>query len=769
MKSNAPIKALSPKPGTPSKKSDKTAKAKKAKIGTNDENASTSQSTLFSPRGGNVAQPMAILSPSPKKASKTQTNKAGSQTLSGPSKGKSLKYDAMDLDGVAASSQHASSSSSQQRQATQDDTTMGDGSMEEGNTTIKAPVPGNKTAVASVTFASEQKQTKTFGIETDRAQSSTVAFATGPASTAAAKNGPMRQVRSSWLTKALGTGSVPITDHSDNMRKSFAAPPRQEPIDFSNLRKSLAPAGTLVSASDAIAPVSSSNAGSKRPSDGADEEDQRPEKFQRAEVQPIRLSHDPKSSQSGFTSTNSQTPAPAPVSQPSSVTQETQTTSVSTVQTLEQTRADRHRSDIHKVTRALDELRERAAAKEAHKQKAALNASSGPRSTLSTGDRNNTTTPGAAPTGGFLKGLGNLGMGLGRSLGLAGTARSAEEEALRLQAELEEDRRAEDEARKELDRLMEELKGDTVEPTEQKADAIEKTDKMEVDPVEDKRDDRASTAEIQDEDMIAVELDEPVVPVERKEHRPTQPIQLFQRTSVPRLPTPPPPTQSAKSQIQLAEHTPVKSAKDVDVFNSTTPAMSPPRRIFNMPSIAVQAGAPIVAPVAAPLPFIQPEPKKQAAVPGQTHAGRMSVDSDQGDDELDEDDVELPELPEPVESDEDDAEEEGDDDENAKEMPAKKMFKSETGTKVSICLENMSAANDEKQQTMSAASSSGSLASLAQSTASLSQSGMFGHASTIAGKTLGFKPAPGHVKSLQLAAAAAKKVSHLSTLPTGQR
>jgi hypothetical protein len=64
----------------------------------------------------------------------------------------------------------------------------------------------------------------------------------------------------------------------------------------------------------------------------------------------------------------------------------------------------------------------------------------------------------------------------------------------------------------------------------------------------------------------------------------------------------------------------------------------------------------------------------------------------------------------------------------------------------------------QKQSTLSASSSSASLASLAQSTASLSQSGMFGHASTIAGKTLGFKPAPGHVKALSMAAAAAKKV-----------
>jgi len=37
--------------------------------------------------------------------------------------------------------------------------------------------------------------------------------------------------------------------------------------------------------------------------------------------------------------------------------------------------------------------------------------------------------------------------------------------------------------------------------------------------------------------------------------------------------------------------------------------------------------------------------------------------------------------------------------------------------------------------------------------------GLLSHASTIAGKTLGFKPTTGPVKSIQLAAAAAKKVS----------
>lgn len=642
---------------------------------------------------------MGIASPVTKKVAKSNNDKSSAAASPVPKTQKTpTKSDAMEIDAVAIpTSQQASSSTSGSKGAAEGDTTLGNGSTDEGNTTIKAPVPEDKSAAASVIFASETTATKIVEVETtEKPQGSAIAIG------ATAKNGPMRQVRSSWLTKALGTGSVPVTDHSDNMRKSFAAPPRQEPIDFSNLRKSLAPAGTLVSAATANnAVASSSNTGTKRPSDGADEEDRRPEKFQKAEVQSIKVTHESKTAQPRSTSTNSQTPAPAPVFRPSSAAQEVhQSSAVSTAQTLEQTRADRHRSDIHKVTRALDELRERAAAKEAHKQKAALNASTGPRSTLSTGDRH-TTTPGPAAAGGFLKGLGNLGMGLGRSLGLAGTAKSAEEEALRLQAELEEDRRAEDEARKELDRLMEELKGDTAEPNEGKETtqagdiATERADQMEVDQVEDDRDVRATTAEIQDEEMIAVELDEPVVQLQHKEHRPTQPIQLFQRTSVPRLPTPPP-VQPDEANVQLVKQTPVKSSRDIDVFESTTPAMSPPRRIFNMPTIAVQSAAPVLAPVVPALPFIQPEPKKQAELPKkqapvvlqneveQATPVPITVDDEEVD-ELDEDDVDLPELPEPVEEDDDKTDEEEDDErEDAKEMPAKKMFKSDNQIKVSV-------------------------------------------------------------------------------------
>jgi len=46
----------------------------------------------------------------------------------------------------------------------------------------------------------------------------------------------------------------------------------------------------------------------------------------------------------------------------------------------------------------------------------------------------------------------------------------------------------------------------------------------------------------------------------------------------------------------------------------------------------------------------------------------------------------------------------------------------------------------------------------ASTSSQLPSSDMIGRASTIAAKTLGFKPSTGPVKSLQLAAAAAKKV-----------
>lgn len=102
-----------------------------------------------------------------------------------------------------------------------------------------------------------------------------------------------------------------------------------------------------------------------------------------------------------------------------------------------------------KVTKALEEIKERNQAKELAKQKAAAAVAA-----AGGGQRSRETTssgPSGSSASGFLRGL-------TKSLGLGGKTESPEEVAERLHRELEEDRRAEAEAQAELDRLMHEDK-----------------------------------------------------------------------------------------------------------------------------------------------------------------------------------------------------------------------------------------------------------------------------------------------------------------------
>jgi hypothetical protein len=288
---------------------------------------------------------------------------------------------------------------------------------------------------------------------------------------------PVRQVRSSWLTKALGTDKVPITAATattstadrDAFRKSFAATSQKPPqVDFSSFRKSLVPAGTLKRKSEV---------GVDEDKDGDDDEETRPEKVIKVDVPattpgavpgavpgaaptaastsasvPARPTFDRQVSrerESIFpvrpTSAPHAVVVPVPATTPGPV-------NAGTADAQEHASADRHRSDIHKVTKALDELRERAREKEAAAKAKAMTlaASAGPK-------RTSTAAPPNTGTG-FLRGLGSLGVGLGRSLGLGGQGqKSAEDEALRLQRELEEERRASLEAKEELARLMGEM------------------------------------------------------------------------------------------------------------------------------------------------------------------------------------------------------------------------------------------------------------------------------------------------------------------------
>ncbi|ADV22009.1 hypothetical protein I305_03866 [Cryptococcus gattii E566] len=232
---------------------------------------------------------------------------------------------------------------------------------------------------------------------------------------------PVRQVRSSWLSKALGTGTVPISNASGPAEsnpaicKPFTAPSQQRPsaaMDFSGLRKSLLPIGGL-----------------KRKSGegmgGQEEEDEgrRPDKF-------TKISSEPHDFQVSTT--------PGPMGRPKlpSKTPSFGTGSVNSNPASQSRSAlpsglidDSHRPEISKVTKALDELREKTA-KDLAKQKAS-----------STGrpENGNVRAPKAKSTGaGFLRGLLNFG------------SVSEEEEAIRRARELEEEKIAE----AELEKLM---------------------------------------------------------------------------------------------------------------------------------------------------------------------------------------------------------------------------------------------------------------------------------------------------------------------------
>ncbi|KAL7420549.1 hypothetical protein Q5752_004500 [Cryptotrichosporon argae] len=243
---------------------------------------------------------------------------------------------------------------------------------------------------------------------------------------------PMRQVRSSWLSKALINGAVAPSEMArkstlpGDPRKSTApsefakstattasaassapdrAHDRKSTVQDFALRKSLVPVGGL-----------------KRKSEAADD-DRRPDKAAKVQVpaaaQPQPASVSAKPVPPVFSRTNSG-PADVPASMAADGADA----------------RDRNRSDIHKVTRALEEMRERAAAKQKTEPAPALAPGGPPKQSTSTGT-------------GFLRGLASVG----RSL----LGRNEEEDLKRAEREAEEDRRAQEEAEAELARLMNEM------------------------------------------------------------------------------------------------------------------------------------------------------------------------------------------------------------------------------------------------------------------------------------------------------------------------
>ncbi|TYJ56444.1 hypothetical protein B9479_002847 [Cryptococcus floricola] len=225
---------------------------------------------------------------------------------------------------------------------------------------------------------------------------------------------PAHRVRSSWLSKALGTGAPPFAHaHEPSaLRKSHAASsqPDRANMDFSGLRKSLAPISGL-----------------KRKSDEGldDDEDEDEDEHERA-------GKVAKASEAHTIHFPTTTPGPAKASLfPTKTPSSFGTASVGSDQHSQgrPVQDDSQRPEISRVTKALDELREKTA-KDLAKQKATPAAGTAAR------------VPQAKSTGaGFLRGLLNFG---------GGNAESGEDEATRRARELEEEKIAEEE----LEKLM---------------------------------------------------------------------------------------------------------------------------------------------------------------------------------------------------------------------------------------------------------------------------------------------------------------------------
>ena len=346
---------------------------------------------------------------------------------------------------------------------------------------------------------------------------------------------PVRQVRSSWLSKALGTGTVPIaglhntTSENFPLRTSFAAP-SQRPnghSDFAMTRKSLAPSGGTKRKSE-----------EGRGEEDAEENRERPEKLAKADsgifpiTKPVLEMELPSTAFPGSTqilasSTTLITTDPSPVSQ-------------------------NPRSDIYRVTKALDDLRERAQAKEMAKQRA---------------------VPKATSTGaGFLRGLGNLG----RSLGLGG-AKTAEDEALRI----EEERLAEIQAQEELERLI----GEVTRPSQREEDVVGSTTPEAAVPV-------VANLGDKDKDEVLGKLPR----MEELEDELDEPLPQASTVRSPRQPLDRPTTPPRLAPIAIISTTPIITPPRTVVVLTEAPAIRgrPEKHLYPSPAKPVEpAGKPL--------------------------------------------------------------------------------------------------------------------------------------------------------------------------------
>lgn len=527
-----------------------------------------------------------------------------------------------------------------------------------------------------------------------------------------------KEVRYSWLAKALGTGpaaagqsGVPVTE-SGVLRRSIA-PVQSAPIDFSAVRKSLLPPGGL-----------------KRKSEAAEstikelDEAKRPEKMLKVDndVQPSSR----EKSMSAATSFN----RPATSTHPA-LESDSKINRASVSQPSQSAQPEKSHSDIRQVTQALDDIRDKQSAR------AALGTSvgaAGPRSTAPTGIASTTSALASSQSGqpatgsGFLRGLSNLGKSWGIGGGaLGGNAKDAEDGALKLRQELQEEEvdeaAAEAAAQAELDKIIAETKSKPVAPTPgppsrpqkfslfpirpaEEVDAVPKesvpvaqdastnaTAQLDPEPevVVSVKDDNKADSDVEDEDEIVEGLSRVISHDDDQEDAEMDKADDSVTALQAQVPIAQTPSPKAKA--------PVKAAQMVAV--STTPMMSPPRIAKAVvqttshrqspqgPSpIRIQARAPPspVKPPKSPLRSLQqpketvpPVPsmslakpllKPTVAAPQPAAPARIEVE-----DEADES-VDLPELPEGLQTDsesnhESDEQEEVEDE----KLPAKNMFK----------------------------------------------------------------------------------------------
>ena len=319
-----------------------------------------------------------------------------------------------------------------------------------------------------------------------------------PAPSAPAPAQPVRQVRSSWLSKALGGNTVPVNSNGPNQQQQrgseasssrlSTAQPRQTLYDLASLRKSFSQSANLLKRKSDVAGLNEESEAADLKADKVarsnreKERDDLPASF----AQPIRHSQTDKADDMpasfanplSMSSSSRKPDASVAHSKPSLDRQKSQDmfgrstiTATHAAPSVNQatiadkepdssSRGDRGKSDIHQLSRKVDEMLASQAAKQKEKERAALSTSSGASASAPNKARQQTvpsnpnkvdppldsatatTTTASVPAvpTGFLRGLSNT---LGFSLGLGGLSRDAEDSAKKLEAELKASREKE--------------------------------------------------------------------------------------------------------------------------------------------------------------------------------------------------------------------------------------------------------------------------------------------------------------------------------------